>query len=292
MLVYEIGKLSFAILYLFLEVFLMAYKSFKFNLLDALQCKSGTEGYQMKFITKDNKYFVKVQCNLGGYLMDDWKVEILASRLCEHLSIPHIEQKPCRVLVSNGTASREFMGVYSYNLGSAGYSTISFESYLTSINVQYSTNNDWFVRCNTLTKIERLADLISRLSDINRAKVIDYLVFCAIVDILVYNNDRHTGNFHLCLSKTGVSLAPLHDFGMGLFENSQDFRLYKTWQECNRYCYRVPYDEDAFTLLELLDARYEVKAYLRRFPKPRLDKKLFPSDKAFKYFNCICKEIW
>lgn len=270
----------------------MAYKIFKFNLSAALQCRTGAEGYQMKFITANNKYFVKVQCSLGGYLMDDWKVEVLASRLCEHLSIQHIKQKPCRVLVSNGKASKEFMGVYSYNLGNMGCTTISFESYLISKNAQYSTNNDWFVRCNTLTKIERLADLVGTLSGINKAKVIDYLVFCAIIDILVYNNDRHTGNFHLCLSKNGLSLAPLHDFGMGLFENSQDFRLYKTWQECNRYCYIAPYGEDAFTLLELLDTRYEVKAYLRKFPKPILDKKLFPSDKAFKYFNSICKEIW
>lgn len=147
--------------------------------------------------------------------MDDWKVEIIAASICRHLGIYHIPQRVCRI----NLYGRSYMGVESDNLMSHGLKTISFESILE--NVGESSNDDWYIKANSTDKIYRMADKVSNASGIlyrngiSKPELVTYMVNCAFVDILVYNNDRHTRNYNIIQDRNGyVGIAPIHDCGM------------------------------------------------------------------------------
>lgn len=250
-------------------------------------CRTGSDGYQPKFVTVDGQYFIKVQCDLGGELMADWKVECIASNLCQYFGVSCIVQQPCRVFVDG----RERYGVCSPNLTRFGGRFESFESVLEQHG--YSSGDAWFVKESPVGKINNMAAMLSKCTGLPEGDVRLYLLWCAVMDILVYNNDRHTRNYHIFRSVDGVvSLAPLHDFGMGLFENDREFHAMASWQECNRYCYIAPYGEDAFDLLGMLDKAYGVVQSLRRWRKPVLNKSWFPSGKAYDYWLVISSKVW
>lgn len=277
----------------FIWVIFMRYKTYKFRYNDRLNCRTGSDGYQPKFLSKDNKYFIKCQCKLSGVYVDDWKVEIIASMLCDYFKFYHIAQRPCRVFIDNV----ELMGVESENFGYNNIRFLSFENILEQIG--HSSNEDWFVRTDAVGKIKNMSVMISQAcktlfnSSVDAGLILDYMIKCAVIDILVYNNDRHTRNYHIQGSANGVvSVAPMHDFGMGLFENDADFRNCNTWQECNRYCYIAPFGEDAFDLLEMLDSAFNVKSWLRRYSRPEIHYSKFPSKKAYDYFKEIRGRIW
>lgn len=79
-----------------------------------------------------------------------------------------------------------------------------------------------------------------------------------MLDCLVGNVDRHTRNFGLFYNvHTGEFEIPLvFDSGMGLFENDPYRDEYRTFEEAMNHVYVVPYGEDPFDMLELLDKEY------------------------------------
>lgn len=62
-------------------------KTFHFTKKDLIDVRSSTDGFQPKFHSKDGKYFIKAQAVIGGTLMNDWMVEIIASGFCKTLDI-------------------------------------------------------------------------------------------------------------------------------------------------------------------------------------------------------------
>lgn len=269
----------------------MGYRIFHISKLNKISQRTGTDGYQPKFISDDGKYFIKAQCNLGGYLVDDWKVEVIASKLCKMFNFRCIEQLPC-YLVNNGS---KLNGVYSRNLASHTFK--SFESLLEDNGL--STKESWFVKADVINKIHLLADAVKQSMytcyniSINKNDIIDYIVKCAIIDILVCNNDRHTRNYSIIFDKYG-KLIPftIYDCGMGLFENDVYFRELGTYRECLRYSYIAPYGEDPFDLIECLDNGFKIRDYMRKLPKPNISYSLFPTRKSYEYFKEVCKRIW
>lgn len=262
----------------------MGYKTYRVH---SVFNRTGSDGYQPKFISNDGKKFIKVQCKLGGQLMNDWKVEVIASKLCSHFDFYNIEQKPCHVIVDG----RQYMGVESNNLGYIGMSTLSFESILESVGE--SSNNSWYIKSGTIDKIYSMAKKISSICKISEKSLIEYMVQCAIIDILVYNTDRHTRNYNALKHNEGaIRVAPIHDCGLGLFESDQYFLNYKTWEECNRQCYISPFGEEAFDMLNILDIHFHIRNYLRKFSRPVINKNSFPNEKSIIYFKEICKEVW
>ena len=74
------------------------------------------------------------------------------------------------------------------------------------------------------------------------------------MDLLVLNQDRHFKNFGVFYNNIKKQFEPalLFDFGMGLFENDNQFDDMNTLEECMRYSYIDPFGEDPFKLAEEL----------------------------------------
>lgn len=225
---------------------------FEFSKKDLLNIRTDTDGYQMKSISRDRMFFVKSQAIMAGMLMDDWKVELIASDICRQLDIPCVVQKECVFLY----AGRQFRGVYSDNFELDGLCFISFERLISCKGL--STRDDEFIRMNSIDKLKWCAKMLSDIGKISYDKTLKYMIDLALVDCLVGNVDRHTRNFGLFYNdNTGKYEIPLiFDNGMGLFEHDYYRDRYNSFEEAMRNVYISPYGEDPFEMYELLDSEF------------------------------------
>lgn len=231
-------------------------QEFIFEKSDMLMCRTGSDGFQPKFITKDRQYFVKCQATIDGLLMNDWLVEVIATHFCKQLSIPCIIQKPCTIFV----CGREYKGVYSDNFELKSWGYKSFETLLNENKL--STNEDYFIRLSTIDKIEWCVEHIHWITEsISKSRARLYLLDLAVLDCLVGNSDRHTRNFGIMTNQaTGkVKVADIFDSGMGLFENTSYRDTYDKWTDGLRELYVAPYGEDPFEMIDLLQKEYNIK---------------------------------
>lgn len=264
---------------------------FRVNNNDALVSRTGTDGYQPKFIVNDGNNFVKVQCQLNRVLRDDWKVEYIASKLCLHFKIKAVIQKPCRVVISYGNKEREYYGVVSDNFERNQLHFVSCERLFNKNNDTMSTS--YYRHCNVMNKIYNLVERLSKYSQLFYAQVLEYIFDMVFIDLLVLNSDRHSHNFGVFWNNRCYERALLFDFGIGLFENSNDFDTLNTLEECLRYSYLEPFGEDPFDVARQLLNDKNFQKYLeckRKNGKIKLDKKLFPNDVSYIYFKKI-KEL-
>ena len=228
---------------------------FVFTKKDVLLARTDTDGFQMKAITADHKYFVKSQAIMAGINMRDWAVEIIASDIAKQLLIPCVRQKHC-VFAYVG---RKFDAVYSENFELDGYTFLSFESLIETINV--STKDDYFYKLNAIEKLKWCARQLSEISDIPYKYTEKYMLDLAVLDCLVGNVDRHTRNFGLFFNvMTGEYMLPyVFDNGMGLFEHDYYRDNYRNYEEAMNNVYISPYGEDPFEFLKLLNKEYKLK---------------------------------
>ena len=228
---------------------------FHFPKKDMILYRSDTDGYQMKAITPDRKYFVKAQAVMGGIKLRDWAVEIIAARLCRQFGIPCVEQKHCRFVYGG----EELDGVYSLNFELDGYTFISFESLLERNH--RSTRDDEFIRMDAVSKLKWCAGQLSEIGHIDLGKAEKYMLDLAVIDCLVGNVDRHTRNFGLFYrNDNGCFEVPMvFDSGMGLFEHDNYRDRYESFDEAMRNVYVSPYGEDPFDMLQILDREYHLK---------------------------------
>ena len=229
---------------------------FRFRKNEIILCRSDTDGFQMKAITSDRRYFVKSQAVMSGVKLNDWAVEIIASSVCHQLGIPCVEQKYCRFIYGN----KEYDGVYSENFELNGYTFLSFEGLLERI--YRSTKEEEFIKLNAVSKLKWCAEQLSGMSGIPYEKTEKYMLDLAVLDCLVGNIDRHTRNFGLFFNTlTGQFEIPLvFDSGMGLFENDYYRDEYRTFDEAMNHVYTAPYGEDPFELLQMLNEKFRLKS--------------------------------
>lgn len=254
--------------------------------------RSGTDGFQQKFLV--DSYFVKTQCVLQRVLRDDWMVEIIASKLCEHFKIYHVEQKPCRVNILRNDVYYERMGVYSNNFELKGLHFVSaerlFNKYSDSINVKS------YIQLDSVNKIYYLCERISKYSNIDYMEVLNYLFNLVFIDILVLNQDRHIHNFGVFWDskESKYQIAKVFDCGMGLFENDNLFDGCTNLEDCLRYSYLEPFGDGPFELLEMLLSDKSFKLFLdnkRKYGKCSLLKNQFSNSMSWIYFSKIRKEM-
>ncbi len=216
--------------------------------------RTDTDGFQMKALTGDRKYFVKSQALIGGLAMRDHRVEVIASDICRQLSIPCVDQRLCRFIYEG----RSFEGVYSKNFELDGYTFVSFESLLARRNK--SSDEREFISLDAPDKLKWCAKELSAAGDIPYDMTLKYMLDLAVIDCLIGNIDRHTRNFGLFFNvNTGRYEIPLlFDNGMGLFENDPYRDSYKSFDEAMNYVYVSPYGEDPFDMLDMLDKEYDL----------------------------------
>lgn len=263
------------------------YKTFVVNEKDSLVMRTGTDGFQPKFTVND--YFLKTQCQMLNVLRDDWAVEYIASLICKHFMIYAVEQKPCHIIIQNrNKPDKVRMGVVSRNFELDNLHFISAERLFNTNNQSISTKE--YRSFDAVNKIFYLANYISIYSNIPYYQVMEYLFSMVFVDLLVLNQDRHIHNFGVCWDniKNCYTISPLFDFGMGLFENSNDFDDCNSLDDCLRYSYLEPFGEDPFDLANMLLNYQPFNKYLslkKKYGKLSINKNIFPNDLAYEYYK-------
>ncbi len=261
---------------------------FVFSKKDRVIRRTDTDGYQMKALSHDRRYFIKSQAVITGVVMRDWAVEVIASDICRQLSIPCIEQRRCRFVYEG----MEFDGVYSDNFELDGYTFISFERLLERMGE--SSRDEEFIALGAIDKMKWCAQELCRagVGAFSYGNALKYMLDLAVIDCLVGNVDRHTKNFGLffCANTGRYMIAPAFDNGMGLFEHDPYRDRYHTFDEAMRNVYVAPYGEDPFEMIELLDKEFDLrKTY------PGIDRITYRDDIATPFaleYERRIKSIW
>lgn len=209
--------------------------------LDHLSYRCGVDGYQPKYFTRDRKRFIKAQARLSGVLMNDWKVEILASKICNQWGIPHVEQAHCKII----TRSAELDAVESRNFDQDGKTFQSFRSLLNYNNFS-DDDDDEFIRLNAEEKLKWCAKKLSSLTSLGYNSCEDYMLNLAMLDIIVGNIDRHSKNYGVFfdVAKSHYEIAMIFDNRMGLFENDYYRDNYKTYEDAMHNVYVSPTEKN------------------------------------------------
>lgn len=231
---------------------------FRFEKKDILYTRTDTEGFQLKALSNDRKWFVKSQAILCGKCMDDWAVEILASDLCRQLDIPCVYQRECVFVYG----SRSYKGVYSENFEQDGYSFISFESLLERNGM--SSKDEAFIKLGAIDKLKWCAKMLAQIGGLSYEDTQKYMLDLTLIDCLVGNVDRHTRNFGLFYNALDgkYEVPMIFDNGMGLFEH--DCYEYASYVDAMRTVYVAPYGEDPFEMLQMLDEEFSLR---KTYPK-------------------------
>ena len=232
---------------------------FFFSRTGRLLRRTDTDGFQMKAITSDRRYFIKSQAVMGGVRLRDWAVEIIASDLCRQLAIPCVMQHHAE-FVYEGNA---FDGVYSENFELDGYTFVSFERLLARNG--WSTKEEAFISLSAVEKMKWCAGKLAEAGDLAYTDTLKYMLDLAVIDCLVGNTDRHDKNYGLFfnVNTQRFEIPLIFDNGMGLFENDPYRDRYQTFEEAMHNVYVAPYGEDPFALLEMLDAEFDLRG---RYP--------------------------
>ncbi len=228
---------------------------FEFQKKDIITARTDTDGFQIKALSSDRKYFIKSQAMFSCIPMRDWAVEVIASDVARRLGIPCVEQHHCRCVFGK----KKYDGVCSKNFELDGYRFISFESLIEDIGL--STKESEFVKLNAIDKLKWCAKQLSEIGDIDYEHTLKYMLDLAVLDCLVGNVDRHARNFglfyHTIQDRFYIPL--IFDNGMGLFENDYYRDEYKTFDEAMHNVYVSPYGEDPFELLQMLNEEFHLK---------------------------------
>ena len=229
--------------------------TFEFQKKDLIITRTDTDGFQMKALSDDRRFFIKSQAVISGVRMLDWAVEIIAADIAAQLGIPCVNQIHCRLAYGG----RTWDGVYSKNFEIDGYTFLSFESLIGVKNL--STKDDSFIRMGSIEKLKWCAGQISDICGIEYTDAEKYMLDLAVLDCLIGNVDRHTRNFGVFFnSNTGEYSIPLiFDNGMGLFEHDYYRDEYKNFDEAMNNVYVAPYGEDPFDFLQELNRHFNLK---------------------------------
>lgn len=235
---------------------------FHFSSRNLLFQRADTDGYQLKALSDDRRFFVKSQAVIGGKRMDDWAVELIASDFCRQLGIPCIEQRECEFIYGN----QSYKAVYSKNFELDGYTFVSFERLLERMGL--SSNDEEFIHLDAIGKMKWCAHKLAAAGNLHYEDTLQYMLNLALIDCLVANVDRHTKNYGLFFnSYTGKYEIPaIFDNGMGLFEHDCYKDSYDAFDDAMMNVYVAPYGEDPFDMLRMIDKEFDL---LARFPNLR-----------------------
>lgn len=250
----------------------------------------GTIGFQKKFITEDN-LFIKEQVVINGTERDDWLVEVFSCKIATALGLGDrfLMQKPC--ILDYGTHKK--YGVYSVNFERFGERFLSFQSLLELKGDDIKAYN--FENLSTPEKIQCMTDILAKYTGLPADDCKEYIIYLALIDIMVGNMDRHRKNIGCMIDENGeFAIAPILDNGLGLGEFVQDKLACKTYEDFERESYVAPYGEDPCEMLRILHKEYGIGNLLKRhLPKLRRLARCRMPDNAFArpYYKKVLKTI-
>ena len=127
------------------------------------------------------------------------------------------------------------------------YSLASWKKSICSVCPLFTDKEHAYVpiwRFGEFTTIVDIADYLKSLGDSFFEDFVDMMVF----DALIYNTDRHQGNFGLLVDLTTnkpYALAPIFDNGLGLFPYAvqEDIENLNAYAQTRSSAFQIPFDE-------------------------------------------------
>ncbi len=238
----------------------------------SLQTGSTSKGNQAKWYDKKSDCYVKGQFFYQDKYWRDDLVERIAVTIGKQLplddkNVDILEQNLCII----DTGYQQLRGVFSSNFCGEGEQYVSFYRIMQSCKMEFP------VLGTIKEKWDFVLDLLKKITGIDCT---DYFIVMFILDFLVGNEDRHLGNFGVITNEHGFRLAPLFDFGLGLFEHD---RIYEgiALRDCIQKMKCQPFAKQNLDVLHFLQDSYELVDYLP--DKIDLSGVALPSAKAGSY---------
>lgn len=236
-----------------------------------IQLNSSSKGNQRKWYV-DGKY-VKEQFFYQGKYWKDNYVEVIASTIAEQIQdlSPVVEQHLCKIRF-NGCVTE---GCYSDNFCKNNERFLSFKRLCDLKDISI---------CDSSDCVEKYHWCLSVLNSVD-IDFTNYLQSMILLDYLVGNEDRHYNNFGLIATPTGYSVAPLFDFGLGLFEHDLCYAGVP-FRECLSMMQSKPFSRDNQVIMN-----YVLDHGAADLLPERLDLTgvVIPSQKAGSYLLNRCK---
>lgn len=239
-----------------------------------------SKGNQLKWYLEDKRLFVKGRfCTRDG-VWRDFIVENLASKLGKQLDFFVIPQEMCFIrtstMVCHGSCSRNFLR------DSEQFITF-FRLYRTLPYTEYP--QDWFM----LDETTRLTLAVNAYKAVTGLDITDYLWQMIVLDYLVGNEDRHMSNFGVIFNSVQQKyrIAPLFDFGLGLFEHDLRYANLSLPQSIKAMRFK-PFGIDQKKVYQAA-----CKLFNRSMEAVPLNMAglYFPSKKALSYFEYVCFQM-
>jgi hypothetical protein len=246
--------------------------SFKEKNLISLQTASTSKGNQQKWFDENGDYYIKAQFWYQGKYWRDDLVEIIGSAIGEQMILKNkqvsvLNQKPCNIELM----TKSLHGVYSKNFCREGERFFPFQRIL------FMNGLEFPYTASIAEKWNFVLDTVQRLCHVDYT---DYLIVMTIIDFLVGNEDRHLNNFGLLTDDISCRLAPLFDFGLGLFEHDRRYEG-TSFRECVKMMECKPFYRDNCKVIDYINSRYPLEDYLPA--QLDLGGYEFPSAKATSY---------
>lgn len=239
--------------------------------IEELSLSSSSKGNQKKFYDHESHSYIKLAFEYQGRTWRDYMVEHLAwriSTMCDTLGITVVKQDVVDTSLGYGCMSKDF---------------------------SYNSNNEW-VSADRLfgskcpaRDIGKSYKVYSILKSMYKKKcdidIENYFVVMIIMDCLLLNEDRHYNNFGAFYSNGVYSVAPLFDFGLGLFEHDKCYDGL-SMMESRAIAKCKPFDENCRKAVDMLfniGLSNKVAQFIEGIRVP--SKLLFPSEKAYEYFG-------
>lgn len=246
----------------------------------SMQTNSSSKGNQRKWLSPLTNEIIKEQFYYQERYWRDDLVEVIASTLAQQMNLYNVKvvvQKPC--IVRDG--KKETFGVISTDFTNTCGKFVSINHLIKSIEGDMTDTKDietrWFLVLNGLQKVTGL-DLTN------------YLIVTSILDYLVGNEDRHLNNLGVTIKDNEFQVAPLFDFGLGLFEHDEQY-LHRPFRECLALMQCKPFATDNQNVIDFIreyyaNTIYDIKNYLPlEFDLTGVD---VPSAKAGSYLRNRC----
>lgn len=238
---------------------------------------TSSKGNQNKWYDRISKRYIKEQFLWQGKLWMDYKVERISSLLGEQLDtlgVKIVQQRICQL--SNGK-----FGVVSDDF-----------CYKEQCWVPFARIAGPSFSCNREYPFRNWRSIIETVKEKCKCDITDYAVVMVVMDYLLLNEDRHLNNFGVLQEADGsYKVAPLFDFGLGLFEHD---RMYEGLDYKAAYAKVAgkPFSSDLHEAVQMLyNCGYKEKICRIITPFQGICEEAFPNELGKEHFFFAMRQL-
>ena len=236
-----------------------------------LSVASSSKGNQDKYYNTVTKEYIKCQFEYQGTVWEDYKVEALSSVIGSklHTNVEVIQQRE-GIIKDTGKyccISKDFCN--------SGEEWLPLGKIINVSKYSKNTGKSYKVFKDLLAEFERF-----------NLDGTEYLIVMIVMDYLLGNEDRHYNNIGILRKYDGsYGIAPLFDFGLGLFEHDKKY-FGLSLQRARSLMDGKPFSRDLQEPVNMLfNSGYGEIVYDTFKDVDTLDNKYFPTDLAYWYYH-------